>query len=30
MQAMLSVVSQAEFQAWLAARERTRIQEGAP
>jgi len=30
MQAMLSVVSQAEFQAWLAARERARIQEGAP
>jgi len=30
MQAMLSVVSPAEFQAWLAARERARIQEGAP
>jgi cytochrome c oxidase subunit 2 len=30
MQAMVSVVSQAEFQAWLATRERARIQEGAP
>jgi cytochrome c oxidase subunit 2 len=30
MQAMLSVVSQAEFQEWLAARGRARIEEGAP
>jgi len=29
MQAMLSVVSQPEFQAWLAARERVRVEEGA-
>jgi cytochrome c oxidase subunit II len=30
MQAVLSVVSPAEFQAWLKARERARAQEGAP